>query len=283
MKESKKQADATARREKADMRDNQRQANDAARRERARSIIDGQPTRNGLRILDGNAEQLLRFILDIYDGGDGNRVWSSTDNVPENLQPSFSLELEKLIMYGVISSASNYGPTWEAYLTPKGKSYFTDKEVAQNTTPAYEVSATQRKQYDVFISHASKDKLAYVDSLYVSLRRLGIHIFYDSEEITWGDNWKDVILDGVAKSEFAIIVISKSFFGREWTERELNEFLQRQNESEQKIILPLLYEVSYEDLKNHYPELEFIQSINSDKSFEEIAILMAKELIKRYR
>jgi len=141
-----------------------------------------------------------------------------------------------------------------------------------------------RKQYDVFLSHAHKDKLAYVDSLYMALRKLGVNIFYDIEELTWGDNWKQVILDGVAKSEFAIVVISKEFFGREWTERELNEFLQRQNENGQKLILPLLFELSFEELKNHYPELEFIQSIkNSEKSVDDITILLAKELIKRYK
>ena len=91
-------------------------------------------------------------------------------------------------------------------------------------------------------------------------------------------------MDGTAQSEFAIIVISNQFFGREWAERELNEFLQQQNENGQKIILPLLHEISFDELKAHYPELEYIQSLKtSDHSKDAIAILLAKELIKRYR
>ena len=121
-------------------------------------------------------------------------------------------------------------------------------EIESKDSASQEVMPT-RKQYDVFLSHANNDKLAYVDSLYSSLRKLGIKIFYDIEELTWGDNWKQVILDGVAKSEFAIVVISKAFFGREWTERELNEFLQRQNDNGQKLILPLLFEVSYNEVQ----------------------------------
>lgn len=140
-----------------------------------------------------------------------------------------------------------------------------------------------RKKYDVFLSHANKDKIAYVDLLYVTLRKLGIKIFYDSEELSWGDNWKQVILDGVEESEFAIVVISKEFFGREWTERELNEFLQKQNENGQKIILPLLHEVSFGDLKKHYPELEYIHGISTDRKTDDVAILLAKELIKRFK
>ena len=96
-----------------------------------------------------------------------------------------------------------------------------------------------RKQYDVFISHANKDKNEYVDSLNAVVRKLGVNIFYDTDVLSWGDNWKQVILEGTKSSEFAIIVISNNFFGREWTERELNEFLQQQNENRQKKVLPL--------------------------------------------
>ena len=141
-----------------------------------------------------------------------------------------------------------------------------------------------RKHYDVFISHANKDKLDYVESLYQAIRKLGVDIFYDSEVLSWGDKWKQIILDGTAASEFAIIVISDNFFGREWTERELNEFLNRQNSSGQKIVLPLLHNITLEDLKLHYPELEELQVIDTKQyTKEEVAILFAKELIKRLK
>ena len=54
---------------------------------------------------------------------------------------------------------------------------------------------------------------------------MGINIFYDKESLEWGDNWKAVILNGTKKAEFAVIVISENFFDREWTEKELTEFL----------------------------------------------------------
>jgi hypothetical protein len=141
-----------------------------------------------------------------------------------------------------------------------------------------------RKQYDVFISRANKDKDTYVDSLNAAVRRLGVNIFYDTDSLSWGDNWKQMILDGTQNSEFAIIVISNNFFDREWTERELKEFLTQQNENHQKKVLPLLYGISLEELKAHYPELEDFQCIRADDyALEEIVILLAKELIKRYR
>jgi len=141
-----------------------------------------------------------------------------------------------------------------------------------------------RKEYDVFISHSNIDKIEYVESLVKAIKRLDIRIFYDKEAISWGDNWKDVIMEGISKSEFAIIVISESFFGREWTEKELKEFLRMQNSSKQKIILPLLHNIDYEKLKLKYPALQFIHGFETTKhNKNDITFRLASELIKRYK
>lgn len=165
------------------------------------------------------------------------------------------------------------------------ESIITDSDLEDSKSVSSKSSMNnQTKEYDVFISHANKDKIIYVDALYEAISDLGVKIFYDKNEISWGDNWKRRILEGTAKSEFAIIVISDNFFGREWTERELSEFLKQQNSTGQKIILPLLFNVSREKLLEHYPSLEEIQYVSSDeRSVEEICILFAKELIKRIK
>ena len=138
--------------------------------------------------------------------------------------------------------------------------------------------------YDLFISHANKDKTEYVNELKQSLDKLSINIFYDKDTLEWGDKWKDKILEGVAKAEFAIIVISENFFDREWTERELNELLNRQNENGQKIILPILHNITIDQLKEKYPDVAEIQAVNSsDYSCDEIALKFAGQLIKRLK
>lgn len=139
-------------------------------------------------------------------------------------------------------------------------------------------------EYDVFISHANKDKEDFVSELYASLNKLGISIFYDTKTLEWGDNWKQKILEGTKKAEFAIIVISKNFFDREWTEKELNEFLNRQNENGQKTILPILHKISVKELQEKYPSVADIQAIDSLKySSDQIALLFANQLIKRLK
>lgn len=147
-----------------------------------------------------------------------------------------------------------------------------------------EYQAKTLPMYDVFISHANADKATYVDELKISLDKLKVRIFYDKDTIEWGDNWKNKILEGVKKAEFAIIVISENFFDREWTEKELNDFLNRQNRNGQKIILPILHGITTIQLKEKYPSVADIQALDSTKySCDEIALMFAAQLIKRLK
>lgn len=138
--------------------------------------------------------------------------------------------------------------------------------------------------YDVFVSHANADKATYVDDLKKSLDKLGIRVFYDKDTLEWGDKWKNKILEGVEKAEFAIIVISENFFDREWTEMELTDFLNRQNRNGQKIILPILHNITVAQLQEKYPAVADIQALDSSKySCDEIALKFAAQLIKRLK
>lgn len=268
------------------MKEQKKQAEEAAIRERAMSVVNGQAIIDGFRIMDKNSEELLSIILEKYkDNLENFVIIDMEEDCPPSMRFSMRFEIEKLKMYGMVSSSINFVSCMHLNLSNNAFSYFEDKEKAQKNKETKQSSIKgNRKEYDLFLSHANADKLLYVDELYDVLSTLGINIFYDKKELSWGDNWKDRILSGTEKSEFAIIVISKQFFDREWTEKELNEFLQRQNESGQKIILPLLYDIDFNDVKQKYPELEFIQSLKtSEHSVENIAILFAKELIKRYK
>ena len=264
-----------------------RKFDEETRRMVASSIVNGQPSINGMRIMDAASEEVLAAILKTYDGNELRHIQGSADDVPAPYRTTLISEFEKLRMYGVVTCPhANIFGEWEATLTPQGLSYFDDKKrisKIQSSASSLEPKIA-RKKYDVFISHANKDKLSYVNDLNKVIKQLGINVFYDTDVLSWGDDFKQVLLTGTAESEFAIIVISKNFFGREWTERELNEFLARQNANGQKIILPLLYGITVDELKSQYPTLGNIQAIkSSDYSKSQIAIFLAKELIKRYK
>lgn len=145
------------------------------------------------------------------------------------------------------------------------------------TTPIY-------KEYDVFLSHANKDKKTFVKELKAELDKLDINVFYDEESIQWGDNWEEKINESLNKCEFAIVVLSKNFFGREWTEKELNSLLNRTNTLGQKLILPILHGVSIKTISKKYPRIATIQAIQTSKmSPKDISILFASQMIARLK
>ena len=140
-------------------------------------------------------------------------------------------------------------------------------------------------EFDVFISHANGNKEEFVSGLTDALVKLGISIWYDANTLEWGDNWKLQITNGLKKCRFGIVVISPEFLGREWTEKELNELLQRQNESGEKVILPLLYKMTVADLKKSYPQVADLQAltVTRETDVRDIVIAFAKILIKALR
>ena len=137
------------------------------------------------------------------------------------------------------------------------------------------------KKYDVFISHASKDKSKYVNNLYMALKQECIKCFYDTECIGFGDSNTKVLEDALDDCYLAVIVVSKNYFNRKWTERELYMLLRRQKLEKRKIILPILYRVTKKEFTLQYPELSDIQfKYAKSCSCEEMARCIRKEVEK---
>lgn len=145
--------------------------------------------------------------------------------------------------------------------------------------------AAAKYEYDVFVSHANANKQSFVDSLYDQLNRLRIRIWYDSTEIDWGDGLKEKIQEGLAKCRFGIVILSPEFIDRKWTNQELTELLTRQNESHEKVVLPLLYNLTVDQMKEQYPVLENIKAreVRGGEDAKDVVIDFARILIRALR
>ena len=145
----------------------QKYAREAQNRERAAAVVAGAKQLGTFRVMDKESEVLLKEILRQYDGNENNEVSFNVEGLPQYLQDSISVGYEKLQMYGVLARAISYISGAILTLSESGKTYFEDKELAEERVEndsKIEIKEV-RKQYDVFISHASKDKNVYVDSL----------------------------------------------------------------------------------------------------------------------
>lgn len=105
------------------------------------------------------------------------------------------------------------------------------------------------KKYDVFISHASEDKPRIVKELAELLSCLGVSVWYDEFSLEVGDSLTQKIDEGLINSNFGIIIISRNFINKKWTDYELRSLLSKEDNFT-KVILPLWHDITYDEVKN---------------------------------
>ena len=126
-------------------------------------------------------------------------------------------------------------------------------------------------QYDVFISHASEDKLDVVTPLANALRSGGLSVWYDDFELKIGDSLRRNIDRGIASSRFGIVVLSKAFFGKGWPEYELDGLVTMSVGGDQ-VLLPIWHNITKDEVVSYSPSLADKLARNTTmQTVEEIA------------
>jgi hypothetical protein len=110
------------------------------------------------------------------------------------------------------------------------------------------------RQYDVFISHASEDKDEVVRPLVISLQAKGLKVWYDEFEMKIGDSLRRKIDKGLANSRFGIVVLSKNFIRKGWTNYELDGIITKSVSGEQ-IVLPIWHNITKQEVIDYSPSL----------------------------
>ena len=126
--------------------------------------------------------------------------------------------------------------------------------VQNNPPPGVAPSDSASREYDVFISHATEDKDSIVRPLAHALRDGGLRVWYDEFELRIGDSLRRTIDTGLAKSRFGIVVLSRSFFRKGWTNYELDGLVTRTVSGEQ-VLLPIWHEITKQELVEYSPSL----------------------------
>ena len=127
------------------------------------------------------------------------------------------------------------------------------------------------KEYDVFISHASEDKDDVARPLAEALRNNGLTVWYDEFELRIGDSLRRKIDKGIANSNFWVIVISRDFINKGWTNYELDGLITRAVNGEQTM-LPVWHNITKREVINYSPSLaDKLARSTTDFTVEEIA------------
>jgi hypothetical protein len=132
--------------------------------------------------------------------------------------------------------------------------------------------------YDAFISHASEDKAKVVKPLAKALSVRGFRVWYDEFTLRVGDSLRQSIDKGLINSRFGIVVLSPSFFAKNWPQYELNGLTAREIQGE-KVILPIWHAVDREQVMAYSPTLADKVALSTKRlSINQIANALAIEL-----
>jgi hypothetical protein len=109
-------------------------------------------------------------------------------------------------------------------------------------------------KWDVFISHASEDTETVAGPLAAALRRAGLSVWIDQNELTVGDSLRHKVDEGLAGSRFGVVILSPAFFAKNWPARELNGLASREDAG-QKVLLPVWHGIGHDDIASYSPLL----------------------------
>jgi hypothetical protein len=127
-------------------------------------------------------------------------------------------------------------------------------------------------EYDVFLSHASEDKNEIARPIAEALTTYGVRVWFDEFTLRLGDSLSRSIDKGLAESAFGLVILSPSFFAKNWPEYELRGFTAKEMIGG-KIILPIWHQVDFADVVKYSPPLADKLAVKtSNKSFDQIAL-----------
>lgn len=136
--------------------------------------------------------------------------------------------------------------------------------IPKHTAPVE--NCTNEPQFDVFISHASEDKEGFVRELADTLtKEYNFKVWYDEFSIKWGDSLRSAIDKGLKNSKFGIVVISRSFIKKGWTNYELDGLFQKEM-TLGKTILPIWHDITKDEVQAFSASLAGRKALNTEMS-----------------
>lgn len=120
------------------------------------------------------------------------------------------------------------------------------------------------EEWDIFVSHASEDKAAFVEPLAQALSAFGLRVWYDNFTLKIGDSLSRSIDIGLSKSDYGLVVLSPAFLSKRWPEYELRGLTAREITGK-KVILPIWHNVTYQEILEFSPPLADKLAIKTEK------------------
>jgi hypothetical protein len=131
--------------------------------------------------------------------------------------------------------------------------------------------AKSKYRYDVFISHAVEDKIPVANDLYDALVAKGVKVWYSGRELSIGERLIDTIFQSLDKCSYGVVILSPTYLTKIWALGEFFTFLRREQQENRNLILPVLYDITPEELAARYPLMADIVAVRTTKGIDYVA------------
>jgi hypothetical protein len=121
-----------------------------------------------------------------------------------------------------------------------------------------------------FISHDSRDKEAVARPIATTLQRMMCPVWYDEFSLNVGDRLRESIEKGLKECKKCILVLSPNFLSNSgWTKVEFNSIFTREILEDQRLVLPVWYNVTRQGVYEYSPSLVNVVGLDWSKHGEE--------------
>ena len=117
-------------------------------------------------------------------------------------------------------------------------------------------------EFDLYLAHASEDK-PFVRQLASEMAKRGWRVWLDEVEMIVGLTLRQQMDDGLAKSRFVAVVISRNFFLKRWPVRELDAAFQLENDGSTRV-LPVWLGVDENEVRTFSAIVASISAVSTD-------------------
>jgi hypothetical protein len=134
------------------------------------------------------------------------------------------------------------------------------------------------RDVDVFICHASEDKLDVALPLFEALKKLDVSAWLDKYELTLGKSVFKTIEDGLRSCRFGVVILSPGFFAKRWPRRELAALAALGDADGADKILPVWHNVDHKAVAEGSPLLADLYAANTRDGIDSVAAAVTRVL-----
>jgi hypothetical protein len=168
------------------------------------------------------------------------------------------------------------------------RQWFADKTASVRERESSEATQTagttvrQDREWDVFISYASEDREEIARPLAERLKAEGLRVWFDEFELKVGDSLRRSIDLGLSRSSCGVVIISHSFFAKEWPQRELDGLVARATAHPGgRLILPVWHGVGSEEVRKYSPTLADLVAVRTDDGLDYVVSQLLEAICMR--